>query len=194
MAFAMLHILQPELSPLNEAMSYYVHGAHGWLVTVALLSIGVGSLALTIGLMLLLDGRLARLGLRLLAVWSIGTILGGAFAADPPGNWDKPPTMSGAIHGIAAVIALTAFPPAAVLISRSVHKARIIGMDSVLNPLAVAAVASFIAFFGSLLPVFLRPGPPVLFGLTERILLAVYAAWLCVAAIGLLKKGGVEPA
>jgi hypothetical protein len=166
-------------------MSYYVHGAHGWLLTVALMSIGVSSLALTIGLATLIRGKLARLGLSLLAFWSIGTILGGTFPADPPGNWDKPPTVSGTIHGIAAIVAITAFPPAAVLISRSVRSSRVSGMDCLLTALAVASVASFIAFLGSLLPVFLRPGPPVLLGLTERILLAVCAAWLAAVAITL---------
>jgi hypothetical protein len=107
------------------------------------------------------------------------------FPADPPGNWDKPPTVAGAIHGIAAIVALTAFPPAAVLISRSVRSSRVSGMDCLLTALAVASVASFIAFLGSLLPVFLRPGPPVLLGLTERILLAVCAAWLAAVAITL---------
>jgi hypothetical protein len=38
-----LHVLQPELSPLNEAVSFYVHGAHGWLLTVGLVAWGVGS-------------------------------------------------------------------------------------------------------------------------------------------------------
>ena len=45
-----LHIVQPGLSPLHEAMSYYVHGRHGWLTTLGLLSLGIGSLALTIAL------------------------------------------------------------------------------------------------------------------------------------------------
>ena len=188
LAFLALHIVQPELSPLDEAMSYYVHGTHGWLVTVALLAIGFGSLALVVGLSRFFEGRTARIGLVFLAVWSIGAILGGAFSADPPGNWDRPPSLSGAIHGIAAIIAIAAFPPAAVLIAggfrRNVQTGR---AGSLTNALAVTSVVCFIAFFGSLVPVFVRPGPPVLFGLTERILLAVYAAWLCAAAVGLLR-------
>jgi hypothetical protein len=36
-----LHLLQPELSPLNEAVSYYVHGAQGWLFTAGLLAWGL---------------------------------------------------------------------------------------------------------------------------------------------------------
>jgi hypothetical protein len=189
LAILALHVVQPELSPLNEAMSYYVHGANGWLATVALLAIGAGSLALTIGLGLQLDGREACIGFGFLAVWSIGAILGGAFAADPRGNWDKQPTMAGAIHGIAAMVALTAFPPAAALITRNIRRNAQIGrIGRLLSALAIASVISFVAFFGSLLPVFVRPGPPVLLGLTERILLAIYAAWLVTCALGLLQS------
>ena len=188
LAFLALHFVQPELSPLNEAMSYYVHGTHGWLVTVALLAIGFGSLALIIGLARFVDVRTARVGLVFLTIWSIGAILGGAFSADPPGNWDRPPSLSGAIHGIAAIIAITAFPPAAILIARSLRRNWQTGrVGSLVSVLAVTSVVSFIAFIGSLVPVFVRPGPPVLFGLTERILLAVYAAWLCAAAVELLR-------
>jgi hypothetical protein len=188
LAFLALHFVQPELSPLNEAMSYYVHGTHGWLVTVALLAVGFGSLALTIGFARFVDGRTARIGLVFLAVWSIGAILGGAFSADPSGNWNRPPSFSGAIHGIAAIIAITAFPPTAVLIAGSLRRNSQTGRVGYLaSVLAVTSAVSFVAFFGSLVPVFVRPGPPVLFGLTERILLAVYAAWLCAAAVGLLR-------
>src|SRR5262245_33648137 len=33
-----LHLMQPERSPLNEAVSFYVHGTHSWLLTVGLLA------------------------------------------------------------------------------------------------------------------------------------------------------------
>jgi hypothetical protein len=45
---------------------------------------------------------------------------------------------------------------------------------------------SLVAFFISIVSVFVSSGPPKLLGLTERILLCVYVAWLAVAAIGLL--------
>jgi hypothetical protein len=182
-----LHWLQPKLSPLDEAMSYYVHGAHGWLMTVGLLAIGVGSLALTIGLARVLEGRLARVGIEFLAVWSVGAILGGAFSADPPGNWDQPPSLSGAIHGIAALVALTAFPVAAATVTAILRRhSRFNRISGAATILAVTSVVSFIAFAGSLVPVFVRPGPPLLLGLTERVLFGAYAAWLAVVAIGLI--------
>src|SRR5262245_56869925 len=66
-----LHWLQPGLDPLDEAMSYYVHGAHGWLLTVGLLALGLSSLALTAGLARTIDGPEARAGQWCLVVWGV---------------------------------------------------------------------------------------------------------------------------
>jgi hypothetical protein len=43
-------------------------------------------------------------------------------------------------------------------------------------------------FAAALAPVFVRPGPPILLGLAERLLLASYAAWLAAAALGLIRS------
>jgi hypothetical protein len=188
-----LHVVQPELSPLNEAMSYYVHGAYGWLMTVGLLAVGAGSLALVIGLTRVFKSRSERVGIVFLSVWSVGTILGGAFSADPPGNWDQPGSLSGAIHGIAALVALTAFPVAATVITPSLARdRRFSGFFSAAALLGVMSVVSLLAFAASVVPVMIRPGPPVLLGLTERVLLGVYAAWLALVAAGLRQATGVK--
>jgi Protein of unknown function (DUF998) len=184
-----LHALQPELSPYNEAVSYYVHGAHGWLLTVGLLSWGFGSVALLLGLTRTVRTRVGNAGLWGLALWSVGVIFGGLFRADPPGQWDKPPSMAGLIHGNAALIAFIALPIAAFLLSRGIRRApEWRAVTGILYALAITTAVSLIAFFASLLPVFISPGPPMLLGLTERILLIAYVAWLCVAAIGLLRS------
>jgi hypothetical protein len=185
---AALHWLQPGLNPLTEAVSYYVHGVGGWLLTIGLLSLGLGSLALTIALCGEIGGRGSRAGLWCLAVWSVGAILGGAFAADPAGNWDKPPSMSGSIHGGAAMIAFITFPIAAMLLSRALRaNMRWTAFSGVLLLIAKVSAVSLVVFMCSLAPVFVRPGPPILLGVTERIALAVYAIWLGVAAVGVFR-------
>ncbi len=50
-----------------------------------------------------------------------------------------------------------------------------------------------LTIFASLVPVFVRPGPPVLLGLSERILLAVYVVWLAAVAIHLPASPAVTP-
>jgi hypothetical protein len=183
-----LHMLQPERSPLNEAVSFYVHGAQGWLFTAGLLAWGGGSGALFIGLARTMRIRAGKAGLLGLAVWSAGVLTSGFFRADPPGprgNFSS----TGMIHENAARISFIALPIAALLISHGLRRApewrRTAG---VLYMLAVMIMVSLIVFFASLLPISDSLRPPILFGLTERMLLAVYAAWLCAASIGLLRS------
>lgn len=187
-AILALHLLQPERSPLNEAVSYYANGAQGWLFTAGLLAWGVGSAALLLGLARTIRIRAGNAGLLSLAVWSAGVLTSGLFRADPPGprgNFSS----TGLIHENAARVSFIALPIAALLLSHSLRRApewrRTAG---VLYLLAVMIIVSLIVFFVSLLPLSDSLRPPILFGLTERMLLAGYAAWLCAAAVGLLRS------
>src|SRR5262245_9785248 len=110
-----LHVLQPKLSPLTEAVSFYAHGRGGRLLTIGLIAMAIGSLSLAWGLARNSHGRIAKVGVVLLAVWGLGALLGGIFPADPPGNWDAPPSLSGMIHGNSALVAFLSLPAAAVM-------------------------------------------------------------------------------
>jgi hypothetical protein len=188
-----LHYLQSELNPLDEAMSYYVHGRQGWLLTAGLLGLGVASLALTVALASEPAASVSRVGWWSLVMWTLGVLLAAGFAIDPPGGWSKPPSVSGSIHGIAAVFAFVSFPVAALRLSRAFRvDPRWSEPSRTLRLLAIASGASLAVFFVSLVPVFIRPGPPVLLGLTERLLIVVYIAWLWVCAIGVLRASSIE--
>jgi hypothetical protein len=185
-----LHILQPELSPLNCAVSYYAHGAHGWLFTAGLLAWGIGSVALFLWLARTIR---IRAGLLSLAVWSAGVLATGLFSADPPDQWDKPLSATALIHENAARVSFIALPIAAILLSRGSRRAREWRRTAgVLQLFAVMILVGLIIFFASLLPLFDSLRPPILFGLTERLLLASYAAWLCAAAVGLRRALGAS--
>jgi Protein of unknown function (DUF998) len=184
-----LHLLQPERSPLNEAVSFYVHGAQGWLFTAGMLAWGGGSAALLLGLARTIRIRAGKAGLLGLAVWSAGVLTIGLFRADLPGQWNKSPSATQLIHDNAARVSFIALPIAALLLSHGLRRApewRRTG--GVLYSFMVMIMVSLIVFFASLLPISDSLSPPMLFGLTERMLLAVYAAWLCAAAIGLLRS------
>ena len=45
-AVLIMHLVQPELSPLNDAVSYYMNGRFGWMLAFGLIATGAGSLAL----------------------------------------------------------------------------------------------------------------------------------------------------
>jgi hypothetical protein len=117
------------------------------------------------------------------------------FSADPPGQWDKPLSTTALVHENAARVSFIALPIAAFLLSHGLRRApdwrRIAG---VLYLFAVLILVSLIVFFVSLFPLSDTFSPPILFGLTERMLLAAYAAWLCAAAIGLLRSPANQPA
>ena len=181
-----LHLLQPALSPRDEAVSYYVHGNHGWLLTLGLIALGTASLVLTAALVRATGGPGARAGRWLLGLWSVGVLLGGVFPADPAGSWSAPPSVAGMIHGNAAMVGFLALPTGALFLARSFRwDSRWKDAARLLFGLAVATAVSLVAFFASLMPVFIRPGPPILLGLSERILLGLYVVWLAAVAINL---------
>jgi len=156
---AALHLLQPELSVLDDAVSYYMNGRAGWMLGFGLMAMGAGSIRLA------WRGRAAsKGGSLLLAVWGFGCVLGGIFPPDPRGSWHQPPSLSGSIHSGAAMMAFVAFPAAALILRPR-------------RPMTWAVVASVAVFFVSLSPVF-RHKAPVLLGLTERIALAAFVVWL----------------
>ena len=186
-----LHVLQPALSPRNEAVSYYVHGNYGWLLTIGLIALGTASLVLTAALRSATGGPGARAGRWLLGIWSVGVLLGGVFPADPAGNWNGPPSAAGMIHGSAAMVAFLALPAGALFLARGFRRdSRWKEVAQLLFGLAVATAVSLVVFFASLIPVFIRPGPPILLGLSERILLGLYVVWLAAVATNLPSKRG----
>ena len=185
-ATAALHGFQPSLSPRDEAVSYYAHGTGGALLTAGLLALGLASIALVAALGYSVDGPGARVGRWLLGIWGLGVVLGAIFPADPPGRWHAPPSVAGIIHGNAALAAFVALPAGALCLARSFRRdPRWASWARLLSALAVACAASLLLFFASLVPVLVRPGPPVLLGLSERVLLALYVAWLAAAALAL---------
>jgi hypothetical membrane protein len=185
-----LHILQPGLDPRTEAVSYYVHGPFGWLLTVGLIALGIGSLSLVVGLVRTLVGRWAGTGRWLVCIWGAGVLLGGVFRADPAGHWNEPPSLAGMIHGNAAMLAFMALPIGALFLARTFQQDERWRREArLLRGLAFAAGMSLILFMASLVPVFVRPGPPVLLGLSERVLLAVYAGWLAAVGVGITGHG-----
>lgn len=171
-----MHFIQPDLSPIDDVLSYYMNGRHGWILGLGLIAIGVGSLLLTKGMHTVISPRKARVALFLLALWGVGAVVGGIFPPDPRGHWDEPPSLSGMLHGVAAMVALLAFPPGALLMSR------IIGSGRSLMWLAMLSALSLVVFFFCLAPVFSNR-PPYFLGLIERLLLGFYAAWLVAACL-----------
>jgi hypothetical protein len=197
-AIAAADVLNPQYNPLSEAVSRYVHGTAGWLITAAILGMGLGSAALVAML-----GRLTglsiggRIGRRALAVWAAGALVASAFPADPPGRSAHPST-SELVHGMAAWVAFAAFPLAAVLLARALSARLSARMRSGRGWLAGTAAVSAVAT--AALVVFLADvmdgpslgigGVPTLLGAVERLVIVANLAWLALAAVAVARIAG----
>jgi hypothetical protein len=187
-ANAVMHVVQPALSPWNDAVSYYMNGAFGWVLGLGLVALGAGSLALCDALRRGLR-PLPKLGIWALALWGMGAIAGGLFAPDPIGSWNRPPSLSGLIHANAAMAAFLAFPVAALRLSASVGAfGDTTAVHRLLVSLAWGSLVTLILFFACLAPVFANR-PPLLLGFVERVLLLFYLGWLGVASLVLHAAG-----
>jgi hypothetical protein len=79
-----MHYLRSDLDPTVNAQSRYVMGEWGFLMTIAFLVMGAGSLSLAIGLGRTITGSTAaRLGLTMLAAWSICIVAAAFVRIDP---------------------------------------------------------------------------------------------------------------
>ena len=181
-SIVVMHVVQPELDPVDVAVSYYMNGRLGRMLGFGLVVLGFGSLALAAGLRPMPGKGRVRAGLGLLVVWAIGAIIGGLFPPDPYGQWDRPPSVAGMIHGVAGLLAFLAFSPAAWLLSRDTSTwTSNTGPARALAPLAGLSLLALLVQFVCMAPVFADRAPYAL-GLVERLLLALNLGWIGTAS------------
>ena len=181
-AIVLMHVVQPDMDPVDVAVSYYMNGRLGRVLGFGLVVLGIGSLALAAGIRALLGDARPRAGLWLFALWAIGAILGGIFPPDPYGQWDRPPSVPGMIHGVAGIVAFLAFSPGAWLLSKGVSTWTANGAPArMLAPLAGLSLLVLLLLFVCMAPVF-ADRPPFALGLVERVLLALNLGWIGIAS------------
>lgn len=172
LALAALHLLEPDLSVVDEYLSVYALGDYGWLSRAADLAMGFGIIAIALGLReTLAEGKRATATWVLILIAGLGFIVSGIFDTDPTNTAEA--TTSGAIHDLGGYISMFSLMIATWLL-RGVFK-----RDSRHHPLArtqhwfaILMTAALLAFVAS---------EPIL-GLTQRALVITVAAWLIVLA------------
>ncbi|GIJ50665.1 hypothetical protein Val02_75510 [Virgisporangium aliadipatigenens] len=180
--------LNPQWNWVEEMASHFVNGTAGWLIPTALVLFGAASATVT-AVVLGSPGRSAT-GVWLMAGWSLGLLVAAVFPADPPGQWDRPPSTAGLVHGIAGMLAFVLLPSAAVLVTRRVRVRS--------RALVLAAAASVVATALYLVTwVDVLDGPTLTFGgfekvtgLTERLLLWADLIWLSTVCVVLRRPAG----
>lgn len=82
--FVVLHFVQRDLNPFEHFISEYALGQFGWLVTLAFFVVGVGTLALAVGLHTSFEpGELVATPVALMKIAGISFIVLGIFKTNP---------------------------------------------------------------------------------------------------------------
>ncbi|HEY2948694.1 MAG TPA: DUF998 domain-containing protein [Micromonosporaceae bacterium] len=163
----------PGLNPVSLTISDYALSDRGGPVDAAILSLGLGSLALLLGLRDL-QAPVRGMVTGLLSVWAAGLVCAVAVPTDPIGT---PLSPSGQFHRYASVAAFVALPAAAVLLSHRLTKdGRWHGLSAYLRWLAATCGVGLLALLYVAFP-----GDRAMIGVVERLLVAAE-----VALVGLL--------
>ena len=175
-----LHRARPDLDPIRTPVSFYVRGSGAWLLSVSLMTSGLGVLAVAWSLAQRLQ---RRVGAALLAIGGIGLVIAGLFPADPWFPWQKPLTGLGLVHATAAMLAVAVFPIGALLITRDERETKGPGpMNRILDVVALLFAATLTGS-GAVTLVYLASGrTPGFLGLAERIMMTLAVAWLAAAS------------
>lgn len=187
-AMAALHAVQSGRNVPQEPVSFYVHGAYGWLLPVALAAFAGAALAL--GQAVLTgptgDGRAGPW----LAWFGAGMLIDAIVPSDLWFPWEAPPTFSGAVHEFAAVVA----PPlllGAMYRLGSGRSAAALAPRGTLNLCAAGYVVGLLGSAASLVIGFVLDRAPPFVGVLERLLAISAVGWLAVVAAR-LRRGAVH--
>lgn len=184
-------LLPPHYSPISQAESDLGVGPYGWVMDLNFVVRGILSLAFVYGLYRVWPKtpRVPRGSLVLIGAWGIGAFVLAASPADVSG----PATLHGTIHLITAFLAFLFVAVGVLGASRSMpHEPPWRSVRPYARGLAVlAAVALVVLFVGTGIPSIEQH----LFGLLERIFLALVLLWMLLVSIELLrsKSPGGQP-
>jgi hypothetical protein len=179
---ASLHFLEPEFNS-GHLISEYQLGSHGWIMSLAFCTFGIGAMLLAQVIPPQLSTRSGRLGLR--GLWLIGAAL---FAA---GLFPPLPTrpVVAYVHGVSGLVVILASPVVFLLVSRSLaHEPAWSGTACHLRWATALAWVGLLSFLGS----------TIIFGgwaagdsgldpaisIANRLMITTYCLWFAVAAWG----------
>lgn len=111
-----LHGLRTDLGPVGARLSEYANGEFGWLMTVAFVALGLGMVALSLGLRSESgSGRSAWLIPAAIAAAGVCMIVAGVYPTDPRGAETTAEVVHSRASGLASLLLLGAVYGSAVL-------------------------------------------------------------------------------
>lgn len=170
-----LHVLRPDLNPIQRPTSEYAVGPYGFLMTSAFFSMSVASFALVIGLSQgVSQPARSRIGLGLLGLWGVGVLIAMLFPIDLEG---APQTISGTVHRMNGPLTFLSLTAGVILVSRRFKH------DETWRPFhrtaLILSLVMLAAFIGTFLSIATESG---FAGLTQRIYLATFVTWFLLTA------------
>ncbi len=175
LAVTTLHVVQPDLDPAARAISEYVHGRGGYLMTATFFSQAAASAAMA-GLAVFVRpvSWRTRLGALLFAIAAFGAVTAGIFPADLSSV--KDPTTTGAIHAAGGIARFLALAIALPLLSPSIAQP----LPGKPGPTAIRKLA--MAFTLTFAIAILLLANHDLFGLGQRLFIGILVLWMVLVA------------
>jgi hypothetical membrane protein len=180
-AVGLLHFLQPDLSPFERAISEYVHGRFGFLMTATFYSQSVGSVALgAIAIRHSNARRRTLVGGVLFMVSAVGAAVAGVFPADLAVPY--PETPGGTVHAIAGLSRFLSLTVALPLLSSALvmkHQSQRATKSLVLlsRLFGLVFVVSIVVLANN-----------NLFGVGQRTFIAILLIWMLIAVYPLISQ------
>ena len=142
-AVVLLHVLQPGMDPSAQAISEYVHGEYGYVMSAVFISQAIASLAMAALVALSsVDLRRGMFGAVLFTISAVGAVIAAIFPADLIASDQR--STEGLIHAIGGVARFGALSIALPLASKTVVPASDGFGASALRGLALAFLATFL--------------------------------------------------
>ena len=168
---AALHILRPDLDPAWRFISEYELGDYGWVMRVAFISLSLSCFNLCVALSSQVRGVAGYLGLALVLLAAVGMAIAGIFAPDRVNK----------LHEVGAM--LDHLPFGALLVNWSLSRnAAWRPARRMLLCTAGIPLLGLVIFVASMVTMLPRnggqPGPEVLVGWPNRLMILAHCAWL----------------
>jgi hypothetical protein len=182
---AVLHLVKPELAPSWRLISEYEIGQHGWLMRVAFFSLALGTAGVAVAVASRLRSVAGYIGLLFVLLAAAGLTIAGVFETAAVTVAKEAWSMSGAMHGVGAVLAIQSAPIAATLVSWVLPRRHAAWLAS-RRPLWLTTAAIWLSFAAFLTAGGTRvdgsQGPDDWYGWANRAFIVAFSAWLLVVA------------
>lgn len=178
-----LHVVRPDLDPSWRFISEYELGPHGWLMHVAFISLAVGTASVALAVVSQAQGIAGYLGIAMLLISATGMAVAGVVGPDSTSR----------LHDIGAMLDLVPF--AALLLAWSLSPNETWASTRVslwtVSLLPMLGLLVFMVSMAILLPRNGgRPGPSVLVGWQNRLMIVAQCIWLFHTARRVLIRAG----